>query len=514
LKDNRISMTALHRLAAAALIGLAAIVHAGTAAAETTQVTFLLVNDIYLMSDQVMADGKRRGGFARLAAVVKTERAKGGHVVFAHGGDTISPSLMSGLDRGAHIIALTNMMPPDIFVPGNHEFDFGKTTFLQRMGEAKFPLYGANLRGPDGQQLPSFKDRSIVTFDGVRIGLTGAIYDETARASSPEDLRISSTVATTRDQAETLRREGADFVVAVVHADRRQDYELMNTRLIDLVLTGHDHDLFINYDGRNAVVESSYDAHYVTAVDVTIDVKVQNGNRQVTWWPNFRVIDTATVTPDPEVAAIVAGYEQQFAQEMDSPIGTTAVELDSRNPTVRTREAAIGNLVADAMRASTHADVAIVNGGGLRGGRIYPPGATLSRRDVLEEMPFSNRVIAIELSGRNLRNAIENGLSELPNAAGRFPQVSGMTVEADGTRPAGSRVSSIRVAGAPLDENKTYLVATNDFMARGGDGYAMFRGAPQMLPDEDAPLLANEVIEYVAKLGTIRSGIEGRLVVR
>src|SRR5262249_57016004 len=112
------------------------------------------------------------------------------------------------------------------------------------------------------------------------------------------------------------------------------------------------------------------------------------------WWPQFRVTDTATVTPDPEVAAAVAGYEQAFSREMDAPIATTAVELDSRNPTVRTREAAIGNLVADAMRATAHADVAIVNGGGLRASRIYPAGTAISRRDVLEELPFGNRVIA------------------------------------------------------------------------------------------------------------------------
>ena len=110
----------------------------------------------------------------------------GGHVLFAHGGDTLSPSLMSGIDRGAHIITLTNLVPPDIFVPGNHEFDFGKAIFLQRMSEAKFPLYAANLRGPDGQPLPKFQDRSIVTVDGVRIGLTGATYDHSARASNPE----------------------------------------------------------------------------------------------------------------------------------------------------------------------------------------------------------------------------------------------------------------------------------------------------------------------------------------
>src|SRR6185295_6653911 len=101
----------------------------------------------------------------------------------AHGGDTSSPSLMSGIDKGAHIIALTNMTTMDLFVPGNHEFDFGKSVFLQRMREATFPVFAANLRGPDGQPLPGFLDRSIVNFDGVRVGLTGATYDETPRVS-------------------------------------------------------------------------------------------------------------------------------------------------------------------------------------------------------------------------------------------------------------------------------------------------------------------------------------------
>src|SRR3954463_15335718 len=181
-------MTALHRRSVTFGLAAAAIMPPRLARADSTKVTFILTNDIYQMGETMMADGKRRGGVARLAAVVKAERAKGGHVVFAHGGDTLSPSLMSGIDRGAHIVTLTNMIAPDVFAPGNHEFDFGKATFLQRMAEAKFPIYAANLRGPDGQLLPNFKDRNIVTFDGVRIGLTAAIYDETARASSPEDL--------------------------------------------------------------------------------------------------------------------------------------------------------------------------------------------------------------------------------------------------------------------------------------------------------------------------------------
>jgi 2',3'-cyclic-nucleotide 2'-phosphodiesterase (5'-nucleotidase family) len=509
-------MSAFRRLTAFAVLGLILLVR--PAAAESTRVTFVLVNDIYLMGDERGIDGKRRGGFPRLAAVVKAERARaretGSHVIFAHGGDTLSPSLMSGLDRGAHIITLTNMIRPDIFVPGNHEFDFGKATFFERMAAANFPRYGANLRGPDGQPLPGFKDREIVTFDGVRIGLTGATYDDTARASSPEDLKFTSTVETTRSEAAALRREGADFTVAVVHANRRQDYAIMATRTVDLLLTGHDHDLFINYDGRTAAVESSYDAHYVTAIDVTIDVKVENGRREVTWWPQFRVIDTATVTPDPEVATVVAGYERELSRELDLPIGSTTVELDSRTATVRTREAAIGSLVADAMRAKAQADVAMMNGGGIRGGKIYPAGTTISRRDILNELPFNNRVVAIEITGAALRQAVENGLSQLPAASGRFPQVSGMTVEADASRPRGSRVIAVNVGDAPLEDAKRYRVATNDFMARGGDGYATFAGAPQVLPDVDAPLLANAVMDYIKEIGTVRVNSAGRIVLR
>ena len=220
--------------------------------AESAKVTFILTNDIYQMGDTLMADGQRRGGFARLAAVVKAERAKGGHVVFAHGGDTLSPSLMSGVDQGAHIIALTNMLKPDIFVPGNHEFDFGKAVFLKRMAEAKFPVFAANMPGPDGRPLPGIKDRDIVTFDGVRIGLTGAAHDGTPRMSNSEDLKFLPTVATMKAQAEALRRDGVDLVVVVMHADRKQGVDLVETHAADLILTGHNHDLFIQFDGRTA----------------------------------------------------------------------------------------------------------------------------------------------------------------------------------------------------------------------------------------------------------------------
>lgn len=485
---------------------------------HTANVTFVLFNDFYLMGERPMPDGKTRGGFARLAAVVKAEREKarasGTHVIVAHGGDTLSPSVMSGLDRGAHIVALTNMIAPDIFVPGNHEFDFGKAIFLQRMAEATFSLYGANLRDPAGAPLPGFKDRSLLTVGGVRVGIAGLAYEQSPRMSSSEDLRFASTIDVTKAQAAALRKEGADFVCAVLHCNRGDTIKLQYDQAAELLLTGHTHDLYINHDGKCAAVESGYDAQYVTCVDVAITVNDDGTRRRTNWWPQFRVIDTASVTPDPEVAAAVARYEAQLLDKMTEAICTTTVALDSSTAVVRTREAAIGNLFADAMRAGTRADAAVINGGGIRAGKSYDAGARITHGDILAELPFNNRVVIVEMSGRELKRAIENGLSMLPRPSGRFPQVSGLEVRFDLARDAGKRVTAMKIGGKPLVEKKTYRVAVLDFLARGGDDYTMFRDAIRITPDNDAPMLVNEVVEYLRRIGTWKTGVEGRVAAK
>jgi 2',3'-cyclic-nucleotide 2'-phosphodiesterase (5'-nucleotidase family) len=120
----------------------------------------------------------------------------------------------------------------------------------------------------------------------------------------------------------------------------------------------------------------------------------------------------------------------------------------------------------------------------------------------------------VEITGRELKAAMENGLSLLPRAAGRFPHVSGIEVAFDLARDGGSRVIAMKVAGAPLDESKTYRVAVLDFLARGGDDYTMFRDAKRVTPDNDAPLMVNEVVEYLRKIGTARTGVEGRIAAK
>ena len=475
-------------------------------AAEPVRLTFVLTNDVYKMSE---ANG--RGGLPRLAAVVKAERAKHPNVIFAHAGDTLSPSLMSGFDQGAHMVDLFNALPPEVFGPGNHEFDFGRATYLKRMGEAKFPVVVANLRDEDGSVPAGHHDTLMIERGGVKIGILGTTLDTTPVVSATKTMRFAPTIATVKEQAQALRAAGADLVVAVIHADKSVGRQLLDGHMVDIVLQGHNHDLHIDYDGRTALAESGEDADFVVAMDVEVEIAQQGSQRSVKWRPRFRIFDTADVTPDPAMLAKVKVYEAELSRELDVELGTLVSPLDSTNIRVRGGETAIGNFIGDAMRIQNDADVALFNGGSIRGNRTYAAGTKISRRDILTELPFGNKVVVTPVSGAALKQALEYGVAG--RGAGRFPQVSGIRAVVDAAAPVGSRLISIEVNGAPLDPARTYRVATLDFLAMGGDGYTMLAD-PDATEDSGARLMANDVMAYARKLGTIEAKIEGRLQFR
>lgn len=505
--------TLLSRLKALLLALVVAVVAgalpAGAARADHVDVTLLLASDIYRMSEL-----RGRGGHARLASVVRAERAAHDNLVYVHAGDALSPCLYCSFDKGQHLMALTNITPPDIFVPGNHEFDFGRDVFLQRMSEARFPLFAANLRLADGERVPGFRDTEMRNFGGVKIGFVGATAEDSPEKSNPGDLVIEPVVATVSREAQRLRAAGADIVVAVVHAAHAIDDQLIRSRAADVILSGDDHDLRVSFDGKVAFAESGADADVVTAVDIGIDVDVRDGQRSVSWWPRFRVVDTATVTPDEQVATVVAGYEERLAAELDVPVATLGVPLDTRTSIVRSSDTAFGALVAAAIKDATGADCALFNGGGIRGNRTYAAGSALTRRDVLAELPFGNVTVMVEISGEGLLAALENALSRLPDPSGRFPQLAGLVVEYDVRRPPGSRVLAVKVGDAALDKSATYKLATNDFLLRGAEGFGMLPAAQVLIRPEDGKLVANDVMAYAVKLGRIDIAPGGRLVAR
>jgi 5'-nucleotidase/UDP-sugar diphosphatase len=504
--------TTIMRLVAATLFGVSAAAIGAPAMADDVKITIVGVGDIYDFEG-----AGPRGGFARLNAVAKTEKAANPNTLYVFDGDMISPSLLSGLDYGSNTIQLTNVVPFDLAVPGNHEFDFGPSVFLDRVKESKYPWAAINVEGPDGKPVEGVgHDTVIKDIAGVKVALVPVQLDDTVELATTKDWKFDPTVATALDAAQKARDGGADIVIAVVHASHDQDYAMQAAHKFDLIVSGHDHDLRIGYDGITAYVETSTEANYLPIVDLNVTVTPASGDkkRTVAWSPEFRIVDTATVTRDPDTQTIVDQLKGKLSKELDVQIGSTAGELNSKRAVVRGEESAMGNLISDALVAQSGADVAIMDGGGIRGDKIYPAGTVLTRKDIFTELPFGNKTVVTAISGADLLAALENGFSQVEQGAGRFPQVSGMVVTADLTKAVGARVQTVTVNGKPLDPAATYKVATNDYMLGGGDGYTAFAKGKVLVDASSGHLMASDVIDYITAKKTVDVKVDGRLTLK
>ena len=473
------------------------------ASAEPVTLKILQINDWDLMEGT-----GDRGGFSRLLSILEAEKADDPNVLLLHAGDALSPSLLAGIDHGAHMVDLLNRLPLDAFVMGNHEFDFGPDNAKEQLAKATFPIVNSNVTDQDGKLFPGTVESKMIEVGGYKIGIFGLTTPETEVLATPGWAKFGPVIPTSQAMAQKLRAEGADIVIALAHTPTADDKAMQASRVIDLIVSGHDQDLKVDYDGISSITESYAQADYVTAIELEID-RVKD---EVVWRPRYRVIDSALFEPSAAGREVIKTYEDKLSKELDVAIGKTTVELDSRRAIVRGGEAVIGNVIADATREAVGADIAITNGGGIRGDKTYAPGTTLLRRDIQTELPFGNRTVKLELTGKQVWEALENGLSQWEKVAGRFPQVSGLVVTADPTKDPGARVVSVTVGGQPLDMGKTYTVATNDFMATGGDGYDSFKDGKTLIDVTSAQYMASQVIDWIAAKGEIAPAIEGRIV--
>ena len=472
----------------------------------TVKITFLGVGDVYAMG----GDGVQ-GGFARLNAVAKAERAANPNTIYVFDGDLLSPSLMSSTDQGQSAIELTNMVPFDLAVPGNHEFDFGPENFFAKAKTSAYPWAAINITGKDGKPPAGLSGVMVKDMAGLKIALIPVAQDTTPEVASVGDLQFQTSVASAVAAAKAARAAGADLVVGVVQTDWLLDHDMIRSKAFDVILSGDDHSYGTSYDGITAFVETSVDARLLSPVDLNVTIGTdKDGKRKVKWYPTFRFIDTADVTPDPQTQAKVDAYQAGLDTALAEVVGTSTTPLDSRRNVVRGGESSMGDLIADAMVWATGADIAIMNGGGIRADKTYDAGAVLTRRDIMSELPFGNITMVTELPGSQVLAALENGVSQVEKGAGRFPQVSGLTFVYDPTTAAGARVSEVMVAGAPLDVNKSYKVAVNDYMLGGGDGYSALGGG-KILARAAGGVLANDVIAYLQKMGTVAPTVEGRI---
>jgi 2',3'-cyclic-nucleotide 2'-phosphodiesterase (5'-nucleotidase family) len=285
-------------------------------------------------------------------------------------------------------------------------------------------------------------------------------------------------------------------------ADERMAREVPG---IHLAIGGHEHDPLENVVGDTLITKAGADGVFVVRVDLqaTPDGKVLA--RQHRFVPV-----TAELPDDPAMAALVARYQARLGEEMRVRVGETRVPLDARGSALRTGETNVGNYVTDVMRRRLAADVAIMNGGGIRGNQIVPAGM-LSRKDVNALVPFLNVIVKLELPGKVLRDVLERSVSVYPGEFGGFLQVSGLTFTFDPARPPGQRVVRVLVGGEPLDPERRYSVAANNYTAQGGDGYAMLATAKPLVFPEDGPGLSETLLEAIERAGSIAPPAEGRI---
>ena len=484
--------------------GLAALgtVQAAQAAPATVTLTFLHFNDVYRHGP---ADGY--GGLAELATLLDAERAQAaGPVIQTFGGDVLSPSVTSAITHGAHMVALLNALGVEVAVLGNHEFDFGSDVAAQRIGESRFPWLGANVLDGDGRPFGGAVATWMRPAGPLLVGFVGVLTRNTAQLAPHADgVTFTDEAAALAAGAAALRTAGADVVVALTHQGVAADLAMARgVPGIDLVLGGHDHEpMELQNMPGVPVLKAASDARFlaVAAMRVALPQPAADGKpavpaavRSVGW----KLVPNVDVEPSPRIAPLVAAIDAKVAGTLGVPIARLGTPLDSRRSVVRGEEAALGDVVADALRAYFSADAALVNGGGLRGNHLYPAGSALTRRDVLAEMPFNNAVVELEIGGATLLDALEHGLAGLELGAGGFPQVSGMRVAFDPAAPPGRRVREVAVGGRPLDPMRTYSLATIDYLAAGGDGYEMLKAARVLVDASGGPLLANVAADAVA----------------
>jgi 5'-nucleotidase / UDP-sugar diphosphatase len=491
-------------LAAGLLAGCAASDARAPAAPGAVEITLLQINDTYVLEP---VDGGRRGGMSRLATLVRRLRAAHPNVVFAHAGDMISPSPMSTALRGAQMIAVLDALGLDVATFGNHEFDFGVRVLRERMRESRFAWLSANVR-ERGEARPfggAARDRMIER-GGLSVGLFGLTTADTATTSAGgRDVEFGDPLADGAAAAADLRRRGARLVVAVTHQHMHADRALAGAADVDVILGGHEHEPLVAEEGKAIITKAGSDARYL--VEVSVWLRPGGALVERSW--TFHEV-SARLPEDPDVGAIVRTFEARLNHELAAEVGRTSVALEARRAPLRTRETNLGDFLTDALRARLGADVALMNGGGIRTDRIVPAGA-LTRRDVLGLLPFTNVAMKLAVTGAQLREALEQGLGRLEREGGGFLQVSGLRMTYDPRQPAGRRVLGVEVGGASLDPAKTYTVAVVDWIARGGDGVTAFADGRILVDATDGPMLSDVLLEAITTRGTISPVVDGRL---
>jgi 5'-nucleotidase len=478
--------------------------------------------------------GECIGGVARRATLVEEIRSTTPNVLLLDGGDQFQGTLFYNRFKGEAAAQVMTWLSYDAMVLGNHEFDDGPEVlgrFLQRID---FPVLATNLGVEDEPALDGELERlAVVETGGRRVGLVGALIEETATLSRPgptvDFLPIEETVT---EAVEELLEAGVDIIVLLSHSGYARDLKLAAAIPgLDIIVGGHTNTLLDNDDERArgpypTVVEGpdstpvlvvtafAYGA-YLGRLDVTFD----DDGTPIAWDGEPLLLD-ASIEPDPEILARLAPLEDEVDRFSGREIGVAAVDLIGSERVCRVAECNLGNLIADALLAAhPDAEVALQNAGGIRTSLGAGP---ISFGRLLEVLPFGNTASTFDLRGDDLLAALEHGVSQAEDLSndgtGRFLQVAGLRYEWAAEAPPGSRILKVEIRGEngdwqPLDPERRYHVVTNDFTRNGGDGFEVL-ATEAIDPYDQGRVVSDVVADWIATHSPVAPEVEGRIVRR
>ncbi len=443
-------------------------------------------------------------GFAKISTLVSNYKAANPSSLLLDIGDTVHGLNFVTLSRGESAVQVMNMMNYDAMAPGNHDFNYGQTRLTELGAIARFPILSANVKKADGSNY--LTPYVIKTVNGVKVALFGLATPETVYKTNPkniEGLKFEDPIVSAKAMVAELAGK-ADIVVAMAHLGIEGDFTSRKLAAavpeIDVILDGHSHSILNETVNGVLIAQTGY---YDMGLGIT-SLIVKDGKLAEAGTALYTMKDAKNTPESTLVKSIVASVDKEVSTLTSVVIGTSPVLLDGERANVRTKPTNLANLITAAMLDKTGADVAITNGGGIR---ASIKAGSVTKGDVLTVLPFGNYVVVKELKGSDIKSALELGVSTYPAALGGYAQTAGLTFRFDSTKPTGNRVVEVKVNGLSLDPAKTYKVATNDFMAVGGDNYTMLKNGPTL---GEYPALDEILIEYIQTKGFGAAVTDGR----
>lgn len=476
--------------------------------AETTKITIIHTNDTHARLKGTATEL----GFAKIATLIKEAKALNPNTLVLDAGDTLHGMPIVNVSNGENAIKVLEAAGYDFMTLGNHDFNYGKERLLELKDLSQVEMLSANIVDEKGEYV--FTPYVIKEVGGVKVGIFGLTTPDAAFLTNPKNvvgITFQDPIEVSKKMIEELK-DSTDVIVALAHIGMDESSVVTSKALaeavegIDIIVDGHSHSILENGEVVNNTLiaqTGSYDKNLGY-----INIELQNGEIISKTAELLKSEAAAATVADPDLEKTIADIDATNAEVFNQVIAKTDVYLDGVRENVRTKETNLGNLSADAARAATGADVAFVNGGGIR--EDIPVG-DITKGKIAAIFPFGNTIEVKKITGEDLLEMLEVSVSDYPAAKGAFLHVSGLTFEFDPAQPVGLKVIDVKVGDKPLDLAAEYSVAVNDFMSNGGDGYAMLNEYDKVAEFGTY----EEIIQaYLVSNGTAGSEVSGRIAVK